>query len=848
MKNIFKFSALFCAMTFMVTSCSQDAMFEPEAPQQKPILDGDEIIFGSRAGFENANPDTRTVYSGETYDIGEGDNKKTFERIDWAEGDQVEIYCPQSVSMTNAHYKVNQNSVDENGSGNNDVKDEGWLEKIDPEGNGLAWNGDGDHEFYAMYPSFDMLSDDEKNTLNQGVKMNKTVLTGVVPKAQSPKSVVKSGTTYTAEPDMRYAYMAAKTVTTKAKATAADGAVKLDFVPVVTALQIELQAQNVPVEIKEIQVVSGDKSGIVGSFTADLSDAGWPAGATYPDCTKVSDSNESDILQYSLPDPVTLGINESLVFTVFLRPDVDYKNVTVRFSPTGAGYLSNQLGNDKNNVTIPAMKKTIVNDFLLPKTTEELEIDVSHWLDQLPDDYRMGYLSLPGTGGSFTSKYSGSNPNYFQQQTLPVVSETVNDNTIKGQWECGIRAFELSVDRQIEIEYLFGVIPVPQDNSATTLADAPILCNKQDVGITFDEAMTMICNKVNGTQECAVVTISYQPVGATPSRNCERFVESLKLWWNTAEQTIYELYSPDMTLEKARGKVLVLVRLNQQDEKDGGTIVTALSNVPAKFVALDGCGTAKDRWGARGYKINNVECVHISNEKSGNDNVLENHMIREPLKFSETSESTFAEAASPITNYTIYRPGFKIDSFTDIILDNNAVYTEYIYSESAKDKVIANATYSTNQSFSCVYQEWARVVKTPMKNQAWDGDYADGTISWFESLNEKKANIQCVFERAISSDPVSSKKIYINSLSGYLVTSAYDRSYIPSQGREYGGDGGDIEGLANELNPWFAKLVSRAGIEQSTGPTGVIYIDRVTTNMDVIGAIISNNFKHSITQ
>ena len=831
MKNIFKFSALFCAMTFLVTSCSQDAMFEPEAPQQKPILDGDEIIFGSRAGFENANPDTRTVYSGETYDIGEGDNKKTFERIDWAEGDQVEIYCPQSVSMTNAHYKVNQSSKDENGSEKTDEKDEGWLEKIDPEGSGLAWNGDGEHKFYAMYPSSNMLSENEKITLNQGVKMNKTVLTGVVPKAQSPKSVVKSGTTYTAEPDMRYAYMAAKTVTTKAAATAAGGAVKLDFVPVVTALQIELQAQNVPVEIKEIQVASGDKSGIVGSFTADLS-AEWVNG--YPVCTKVSDSNERDILQYSLPDPVTLGINESLVFTVFLRPDVDYKNVTVSFSPTGAGYLSNQLGNDKNNVTIPAMKKTIVNDFLLPKTVEELEVDVSHWLDQLPDEYMMGYLSLPGTGGSFTSGYNNeTDAAYFKQQTLD----------LDAQWKAGIRAFELSVDR-VESGFLFWT-------EAASLSNSPVLCNKKNVGVTFDAAMKMICNKVRGTQECAVVTISYQPVGASPSRNCEGFAASLKLWWDGIADTdkdVFRLYTPNMSLGEARKHVLVLVRLNQQDEKDGGVIGTALSNVPANFVALDGCGTAKDRWGARGYKINNVECVHISNEQSGDDNVLENHMTGEPLKFSETSESTFAEAASPITNYTIYRPGFKIESFTDVILENNAVYTEYIYSESAKDKVIANATYSTNQSFSCVYQEWARVVKTPMENKAWDGQYADGTISWFESLNEKKANIQCVFESAISSDPVNSKKIYINSLSGYLVTSAYDRSYIPSQGREYGGDGGDIQGLADELNPWFAKLVSRAGLEQSTGPTGVIYMDRVTTNMDVIGAIISNNFKHSITQ
>jgi hypothetical protein len=48
------------------------------------------------------------------------------------------------------------------------------------------------------------------------------------------------------------------------------------------------------------------------------------------------------------------------------------------------------------------------------------------------------------------------------------------------------------------------------------------------------------------------------------------------------------------------------------------------------------------------------------------------------------------------------------------------------------------------------------------------------------------------------------------------------------------------------LNPWFAQLVFDAGLEQSTGPTGVIFMDRVTSNMEVIGRIISNNFKFTV--
>lgn len=835
MKNIFKFSALFCAMTFLVTSCSQDAMFEPEAPQQKPILDGDEIIFGSRAGFENANPDTRTVYSGETYDIGEGDNKKTFERIDWAVGDQVEIYCPQSVSMTNAHYKVNQSSKDENGSEKTDEKDEGWLEKIDPEGNGLAWNGDGDHEFYAMYPSFDMLSDDEKNTLNQGVKMNKTVLTGVVPKAQSSGKIVKKGTTYTAEPDMRYAYMAAKTVTTKAAATAAGGAVKLDFVPVVTALQIELQAQDVPVNIAEIKVQG---TGIVGSFTADLN-AKWVDG--YPVCTNVSDSNEGDQLQYTLNEVVSLGVSESLVFTVFLRPGTDYKNLTVSFSPTGAGYLSNQLGNDKNNVTIPAMKKTIVNDFLLPKTAKELEIDVSQWMNQLPDNMQLKYLSLPGTGGSFTYNYSGGdNTAFYKQQNL----------SIEDQWKAGIRAFELSVDRAAFV-ILFGEIK-------EALTNKNVLCNKQSVGVTFDSAMATIRDMVTEhPNECAIVTVSYQPIsgdilGSNPERSSDGFAESFQRWFDNLSadaKSVYTLYSPNMTLKEARGKVMIILRPHQQDEKDAtdteidgypGAPNSALNRLANyNVLVVEGCGTAKDRWGARGYMINDTPCPHISNSfnNDGASRVLENHMSQDLAFPIVVEDGDYVSSPAALEGYKVKRPGFKVIT-SDIQLNNGAFYTEYEYSTDAKTALGAAMTYETNKDFNCWYQDWARVVKNAGK--------FGGTTFWFESLNEKKANIQLTFQTAISTDAATSSTVFINSLCGYLVTDQLSDSYQASTGSTYGGAGGDIAGLANELNPWFAQLVLSAGLEQTTGPIGVVYMESVTSNMEVVGRIISNNFKFSI--
>ena len=79
-------------------------------------------------------------------------------------------------------------------------------------------------------------------------------------------------------------------------------------------------------------------------------------------------------------------------------------------------------------------------------------------------------------------------------------------------------------------------------------------------------------------------------------------------------------------------------------------------------------------------------------------------------------------------------------------------------------------------------------------------------------------------------------------------------SLVPSVGSAYGGDGGDIAALATKLNADFYKEVLEAGMEQTTGPTGIIMMDYVTNAPDpaveydgsyyLPGVIIANNFKY----
>lgn len=809
MKNIFRFSALLCAVAFSVTGCVKDDILEE--PQRRPVASvGDEIIFGSRAGFENSDKTTRTVYSGETYTV----NGVTFERIDWVDGtDRVQIYCEEASGTQVADYVVYDSSTDEEGV---DVKDEGYL--VNPNSNvsgaSLQWGSEGTHNFYAMYPAtsqFDLTN----NTLAQGVKMDGTKLMGIVPSAQAPARNVtdpievkteNGKKVYVVKPNMDYAYMAAK-----ATATPADGSVQLNFVPIVTALEIELVADQ---ETKILELMLSG-TGLAGGFEADLSN--WTG--TYPTCKNLDsyqytfESNGSSTtstlnavnnIVYSLGELVTLQQGEKLRFTMFLRPGANYNNLTLGFSETGAAYLKNNLGNGSASINVPAHKKTRILGVNLPKADVEIKWDASNWMEALPDETQLAYLSLPGTGGSFSYAYAGSNVDCYKQQTLD----------IDQQWKAGIRAFEVVVDRNCST--WLGI--AERDVESLGDDDVYVKCNKTSVGVTFDSAMKGMEQAVEAHKnECAVVILTYQPEDALPNRNATKFAQSLKMWWNgigADRQKYYVKYTPGATLRgetnPVSGKVLLIVRPNQTDEKDGGNfagVVSELSGCP--FLLIDGCGTAKDRWGARGYTINNTPVAHISNSVSDGAMIIENYMQNGNI-FPDKANGSYGNEYTSGDNI-IRRP--------------------------ADGSSALNFGFETaDNGVTCWYQEWARVVDAP---------YTNNNFVWFESLREKESNIEQTFIKAINSDPKIDQTIFINSLCGYLVTKDLSDSYTPSTGNTYGGSGGNVAGLANELNPWFLEMVKGAQLEQSTGPTGVVMMDRVTENMDVIGMIISNNFKYN---
>lgn len=127
----------------LLAGCQENDIVKPKETWHK----GDNVEFRVRAGYENnGGNDTRTVYTGKTYTI----DGKTYERVDWVEGDQIRIFCKEAQNpaegVNYSDYKIVRH---ENAAG----KDYGYLERVNPNGS-LQWGDPSKkHTFYAFYPS-----------------------------------------------------------------------------------------------------------------------------------------------------------------------------------------------------------------------------------------------------------------------------------------------------------------------------------------------------------------------------------------------------------------------------------------------------------------------------------------------------------------------------------------------------------------------------------------------------------------------------------------------------------------------------------------------------------------------
>lgn len=861
----------------LAVSCQEDTAINTTL---RPAEVGDPILFGASAEYENANPgQTRTEYSGDVVD--------GKEIIWWVpETDAVQIYCAEaSVSgfdgdeAHTSHYTVM-------GSKSNGAGHANWLQKQGEAS--LSWGGQNQHTFYGIYPSKTMfLSGDKESALTEeelsSFNFSGTTAYGYVHSEQIPASVetkVESGvTSYVAKADMRYAYMVAKTTTTREAAYTVDevtgqvNGVSMNFIPLATALEVTLHLPtsneaDTEADVKDVTIarVSIKGTGVAGSFSADLK--AWGGSSAYNGTVNSgSISRDEIVIRINAKDangnegPVTLKPGDNLTFTVFLKPGADLSKLKIGFASDLLGqntqYKSlESAGNDA--LKIVALRKNVISNLRLPVNFTNVKVDYAHWMQQMNDDTPISGISLPGTANSFSA---GASSNNYKTQNL----------TFEQQWTAGIRAFEIVTDRA-------------NNTSGTGFSSLVLQCGKQDVAgnPTVSATVNNILAKLAANPyETAMLIFTYQPEGSSPARRGPQYMQQLMNYVNTLDANKLVQFSPTLTLGKynddqyetvngekklktdavstgARGKLMILVRPNQLDETDynhvsAGTrgaeqseaVWTAINGQVTgtnadKILVVNGCGTGKDKWGARGYTIDGNRAYDISNSFSGNS-IMETHMDR-----SNTSDDVLEKSLLFTTTGTTYSTTPR-SSLTAVTLYRVPQYDGNNLSDQATKLKFGYQTNNTN--ITCWFQEWQRVVGEPI--YTFNSRYAYYESTWFESYYEKLSNVKATFDMAISGDYTN--YVFINSLDAYLVmntSASVSKQY--SRGWTYGGDYGDYSAFSTKMNADFYTYVNQR-IREAKAPTGIVLMNFVSDDPADGGAyylpqlILSNNeFKAGI--
>ena len=223
-----KLFLLLAGATLLVAGCNKQNPFGGKY-SRKP---GDPVVFGVGAG----NMETRTVYG----DVKTENNKK-IQAINWVAGDRIRVYSPDATrgNLGNAAHWNDYTVTPVSGTEN-----KGTLACV--QSPGLAWQDNGNHTFYSVYPS-------------------PGTTEGVSPDGINGAFSFTMPATQLVTDEMEYAFM---TAAAKEDAGVSGDAVELDFYPAYTAFEFILKAdQQVTLKSFTLSAIGDDAPALTGAFT-----------------------------------------------------------------------------------------------------------------------------------------------------------------------------------------------------------------------------------------------------------------------------------------------------------------------------------------------------------------------------------------------------------------------------------------------------------------------------------------------------------------------------------------------------------------------------------------------------
>lgn len=769
--NLFSLGAL---IAVAMSGCADDKFTQND----NNIPKGNGIVFGANASYSGGSQ-SRTEY-GEY--VTDGTGKKISQEIKWLSTDNVDIYSPASPTLTKVEYgitKVNENQA--------------YLLAL---GDGLQWDRTAStQDFYAIYPSKESMSNE---AVKKVVSFDNGVLKGYVPVNQQ-HTITKGGTTgWTATPNMDYLYMAAVQKGYSIPATdAQDNGVSLHFVPLTTTLELTIEGPT-EAPIASINVFANNGENIAGYFSCDLTKASttsesnsnlncdYEESATVRDMISISGYYDDNGTQ----KPLELAAGESITFNVFLLPHTDLTNISVRV----AGFNTASKTMSLAGVTLHPHQKTCVK----LKAPQIAKDGVNNWITGMDDKVLISQLSIPGTANSFSSNYSGTDAEYYKAQTA----------SFEQQWNAGIRCFELRC---------------PNNDSGTSLDGVQLQCNRENLGITFGQAVDMIWNKVQNSGEFAMIMPAFESNAGRGGRVTD-FANDLNQFFTDHSGYKYVTYGRELTVGDARGSLMFIARITS--EEDGGLTLPT----PGQGVFIDQWGSLKDNWARRGYPVDNW-----ANKNDWRTQAMEGAIMhRENIDYVPTT--------IPVKGAVNY---------------------------------IHNTTRAGGTTGTAYIQDWARVVKESKNYELYTHYYLDVItwikeytqyVYWQESLTEKQNDIWNTFELAIEdNNNQQGSTFYINCLDGYFVDASvplsykpyiegYSENYHPDHvdigGTDFnygnGGVAGNIDAFARDINNWFYNEILKYGTSNIYGPMNIVILDRVYEDGGgsyLPSVIINNNYR-----
>ena len=768
------------AFALVFTSCKDDNF------SYSPANTGDEIQFSANhAEYEMNGNNSRTIY---------GEREGDAYPIYWVNNDEIGIFCPQAANHSNTpnnefHYKV---IVD------GDNQSTGTLAKINMGENGLQWGTADEHHFYAIYPA----SASEGGVSATQVKCS-------IPVRQDPLSIEFDGKdTYTAYPNMNYAYMYAHSKASRL--TEGDKPITLDFKPLVTVIEVTVNGPKAGTvdgdsyQVSQVSIRSNEN--IAGEFLLTIDEN---FGTEDGKCTQVDNGTVSNLITiptYQDGKPVTLKTGQKLVVKAFLLPYAAPAKAQTAVTVNMVGQGSNtkllqtaDIQSQKINITsLPALKGT----------------DFYYWMSAMDKRTYFSQLSIPGTHNaySYDANVEGTNTVMGPYQKLD----------IEQQFAAGARAFSFMVgfqnaDKANEaVQYNNGLDMIQRSwtnwDGNYDLYTYDANSSRTELTVALDSYVQMLDNKITEykgkygslgreCQEFIVLNINFKQLRTSGDDNSGKYTE-VKRWIKEIDR-ILDGYNPS-----SKNGVKLETNLNSN---------TTIEDLMGKIVVFV-----------------NYQCPDLPNAEGKVDG------NRGPFGVEGEKYAGFTyDPSTDATNYVFMRQAYNT-SGEDI--------SSRLYSQNDRDIDYPYYMTPENASGITVWKQHLERLNNPnLSVPNWsDNGRVDKKISIVKDFIQQAIN-----NNKPEAGDAGLRNWYINSLGGFCVVND-NSSYNPALGQS-----GNTVTAANAINgPIYNYLIDPTN---NSAPIGVVlmnffgcdYIQNEGSPMNVYGkwlpqTIIENNFRFEL--